>query len=59
MKYLVGLKGTSNFIKLEANSELEAMSNYCKKNELNYTLVAPKLEVKKLEKGNKNDETSN
>ncbi len=54
MKYLVGLKGTNNFIEVEASSELEAMNNYCKKNELNYTLVAPKLEVKKLEKGNKN-----
>ncbi len=55
MKYLVGLKGTDNFIEVKANSELEAMSIYCKKNELNYILVAPKLEVKKLEKGNKND----
>jgi len=59
MKYQVGFKGTNSLITIEADTELEAMSKYCKKNNLSHTLIAPKLEVKKLEKGNKNNEVRN
>lgn len=59
MKYQVGFKGTSNLVTIEADTELEALSKYCKKNKLTHTLIAPNLEVKKLEKGNKNNEVRN